>query len=128
MEIEKILNSKHTINLGSDHFVRFWSWKPNRKLNPQYRKIPDIEKGGLIVIHRSLIDDKKNGLQKNEFHESMISFDTPEVRLVFPQGPFWTAVSLDIPTLHVEPSLLCDPAKGGCGDHGFIRAGRWLVA
>jgi hypothetical protein len=27
--------------------------------------------------------------------------------------------------LHVEPSVLC-PA--GCGDHGFIREGRWVGA
>lgn len=27
--------------------------------------------------------------------------------------------------LHVEPSILC-PA--GCGDHGFVRDGRWVPA
>lgn len=39
-------------------------------------------------------------------------------------GHTWTVHSLD--PLHLEPSLLCT-AKG-CGDHGFIREGRWIRA
>lgn len=27
--------------------------------------------------------------------------------------------------LHVEPSVLC---SAGCGDHGFVREGRWISA
>jgi hypothetical protein len=40
--------------------------------------------------------------------------------------PTWQVISLD--PLHLEPSLLCDPQRGGCGDHGFIRNGRWESA
>lgn len=36
-------------------------------------------------------------------------------------GPNWTLVSRD--PLHVEPSILC-----GCGEHGFIRDGKWIPA
>lgn len=35
--------------------------------------------------------------------------------------PYWTVESLD--PLTISPSVLCD-----CGDHGFIRNGRWVVA
>jgi len=40
------------------------------------------------------------------------------------QGPnrTWTLVLLD--PLHIEPSLLCRV----CGDHGFVRNGRWQSA
>lgn len=34
----------------------------------------------------------------------------------------WTLHSVD--PLHVEPSILCTV----CGDHGFIREGRWVRA
>lgn len=34
----------------------------------------------------------------------------------------WTLVSLE--PLHLEPSLLCR----ACGDHGFIRDGKWVPA
>ncbi len=40
-----------------------------------------------------------------------------------PVGPGeWTVVSAD--PLHLEPSILCTV----CGDHGFIRDGRWVPA
>ncbi|MCA1571927.1 MAG: hypothetical protein LC798_16775 [Chloroflexi bacterium] len=42
------------------------------------------------------------------------------------QHPVWQVVSLD--PLHLEPSILCTPEKGGCGNHGWIRDGRWVQA
>lgn len=36
--------------------------------------------------------------------------------------PVWTLVSLE--PLHLEPSILCQI----CGNHGFIRGGRWVSA
>lgn len=39
-------------------------------------------------------------------------------------GHVWTLVSVD--PLEMEPSLLC--TMPGCGDHGFIRGGRWVRA
>lgn len=38
----------------------------------------------------------------------------------------WTIVALD--PLTVTPSIHCVAAKGGCGLHGWIRAGRWVPA
>lgn len=43
-----------------------------------------------------------------------------------PDRPIWQVVSLD--PLHLEPSIHCDPEEGGCGTHGWIRDGRWVVA
>lgn len=37
-------------------------------------------------------------------------------------GPNWTLVSMD--PLHVEPSIHCL----SCGEHGFIRDGKWIPA
>lgn len=39
-----------------------------------------------------------------------------------PESRRWTLISLD--PLEVSPSLLCKL----CGDHGFIRGGRWIPA
>jgi len=39
------------------------------------------------------------------------------------ERPVWTVEALDPLTL--SPSVLCAPENGGCGAHGFIRAGRW---
>jgi hypothetical protein len=37
--------------------------------------------------------------------------------------PTWTVNSLD--PLDLDPSLLCAPERGGCGDHGYYKAGHW---
>ena len=40
-------------------------------------------------------------------------------------GPSWTATgSLEDGTLTLDPSLLCRT----CGDHGWVRDGRWVPA
>jgi hypothetical protein len=97
------------IDLGSGHTATFVSWSPDRELNPQYADLPDIERVGVIV-------DTGNGCK------SMAMFDLPAVRQVFPDRPVWTVESWDPLTL--SPSLLCKL----CGDHGFIREGRWVGA
>jgi hypothetical protein len=51
-----------------------------------------------------------------------IYFDTPEARAKLADGRnYWQVQSLD--PLTVSPSVLCY-----CGDHGFIREGRWVPA
>ncbi len=47
-------------------------------------------------------------------------------RKVFPDNQYWAVESWE--PLTVSPSLLCTPDKGGCGDHGFIKQGRWVLA
>lgn len=43
-------------------------------------------------------------------------------RIDVTSGNFHTLVSRE--PLHIEPSILCPV----CGDHGFIREGKWVVA
>ena len=98
------------MDLGHGHTLQFTSWSPDRELNPQYDGIPDIPKIGAIV-------DTGNGC------ENSIMFDLPGVREVIgPDRPVWQVQSWEPLTL--SPSLLCPL----CGDHGFIREGRWVPA
>ena len=102
------------IDLGYDHFLRYFCWKPDRELNPQYDGIPDIEKAGAIVRHKNKKDESEC--------MSAIRFDTEEVKQVFSHKSCWQVLSWEPLTLN--PSLLCLR----CGDHGFIRDGKWIPA
>jgi hypothetical protein len=79
-----------------------------------YTRGPDDVRVGALIWHRALDND--------DFvtdHAGGIYFDVPEAEGL--TGARWTLHSLD--PLHVEPSILCE-----CGDHGFIRDGRWVPA
>lgn len=57
--------------------------------------------------------------------EGSLFFDVPEVRKTYDsqsQNNRWTVESWDPLTL--SPSLLCQ----ACGNHGFIREGKWVPA
>lgn len=49
-----------------------------------------------------------------------VTFDVPAAEGL--PGPRWTVEQLD--PLTISPSVLC----GTCGNHGFIREGRWVPA
>lgn len=104
-------------DIGGGHRIRFTSWSPDRELNPQLAEIPDIERCGLLDEHVS-----KGGWDEGQVHVGSIMFDLPEVRAAFGnrERPYWQLESWD--PLTIFPSLLC-----GCGDHGFIREGRWVA-
>lgn len=36
------------------------------------------------------------------------------------QGPWWQRTGETFDTLQLSPSILSDPAKGGCGWHGYV--------
>jgi hypothetical protein len=65
-----------------------------------------------------LPNDKRNGGECR----SAIHFDIPTLREWFVEDHFWQVQSWE--PLTVSPSLLCT----ACGDHGFIREGRWVPA
>jgi hypothetical protein len=109
--IHEELKSSHDI--GHNHYFRFLSWKPDRDLNPQYDGIPDIDKCGGIIHHKS---------NDGTWCASAIHFDTEDVRKVFKPDHLWKVESWEPLTL--SPSLLCRR----CGDHGFIRDGKWIPA
>lgn len=104
----------YDLDLGYEHYLKFTSWRPDRELNPQYAEIPDIERCGAIVWHRN---KETGGVCCSGIH-----FDRPNVRAVFGDKTCWKVESED--PLTTSPSLLCMQ----CGDHGFIRNGKWIVA
>ncbi len=109
------------IDLGNGHTLRFTRWAPDRELNPQYDGVPDVERWGAIVGHPAGPHPLVPADESTGYCEGGITFDGPVQRQVHPCAPKWTVESWDPLTL--SPSLLC-----GCGDHGFVRAGRWAPA
>lgn len=101
-------------DLGHDHSYKFTSWNPDRELNPQFADLPDVPKFGLIVRH--LTADGQNCM-------GGVTFDGEVQRRLVPEQARWQVVSLEPATLEISPSLLCH-----CGDHGYIRGGRWVPA
>jgi len=99
------------IYLDKNHTLRFFSWSPDRELNPQYDGIPDDPKNGAIIAHKN---------SQGEYCEGAIRFDT-ETNKALGQEKVWKVESWEPLTL--SPSLLCH-----CGDHGFIREGKWVSA
>lgn len=99
------------LTLGDDHFAEFYGWYPDRNLNPQYAAFPDADRIGVIYYHKR----PDNG----KWCSGAIMFSTAPAPLT---GLRWTLESLD--PLTVSPSLLCQR----CGDHGFIRNGKWVRA
>lgn len=101
------------IDIGHGHTLRFFGWHPNRELNPQYADVADIERCTAEVAHAA---------PDGSPCASAAGLDSPEARRVFPARELWTVEAWDPLTL--SPSLLCMR----CGDHGFIRAGKWVPA
>lgn len=105
------------LDLGDDHKLWFTAFSPDRKLNPQYDGIPDCEKMGAVVSHIN----KDTGAQC----WSGINLRTPEMEELLRRGFYkeshvWSVDKWEPLTL--SPSLLCKL----CGDHGFIREGKWV--
>lgn len=106
------------IDLGHEHYATFYQWAPqdlpgNRK---QYGvPLPRVERAGMVVYH----PHKK---RPGQTCAASMMFDLPELRkypTAFPDRAVWQVVSWEPLTL--TPSLLCLE----CGDHGFVRGGRW---
>lgn len=102
-----------TIDIGDNHTIELIQWSPDRKLNPQYKDIPDISPIGAIVNHK-----KPDGSECF----SGVYFDLPNVEKIIGKPPLWHVEQLEPLTL--SPSILCLT----CGDHGFIRNGKWVKA
>lgn len=106
------------IDLGGGFAATFFTWDPNRDLNPQYVDVASVERAGII-------------LWKDGVAIAAPWFDTPETRAIPWTGKrvFWRVVSLD--PLHLEPSIQTYRYEGGHhvpDHHGFIRGGRWVPA
>lgn len=100
------------IDLGDGHSMKFTGYYPDRELNPHAKDHPDVEKFGALINHRR----PDNG----EECWSHVNFDGPVQRKVMPDAAIWKVESEDPLTL--SPSILCRL----CGDHGWIREGKWV--
>ena len=103
-------------DLGDDHYLRFFRWEPDDLPANRERygmPLPCVEKAGAIVRHKTA---------EGADCESAVHFDIPEALLMGGERNVWRVESWDPLTL--SPSLLCLL----CGDHGFIREGRWVRA
>jgi hypothetical protein len=104
--------SAEWIDLGDGHALRYVQWAPDRDLNPQHADLPDVQRYGADVRHTNPAGQPCMGY---------ITFDSDTARRIATGAPMWQVESFDPPSF--SPSLLCS-----CGDHGFIREGRWVRA
>lgn len=116
LELGQTARDELDIELGHGHFLRYFSWAPDDL--PGNREafgfpLPHVPKAGCTIVHR-----KPDGTECR----SAVHFDIPEMAAVVKAAGLWQVESWDPLTL--SPSLLCTE----CGDHGFIRAGRWVPA
>lgn len=101
------------IDLGDEHTAEWEGWYPDRKLNPGLADMPDVEKWGLTIYHKNPAGQDCAGF---------VTLDCEVQRRVEPnRSNRWTVENWDPLTL--SPSVLCS-----CGDHGWIREGRWVRA
>jgi len=99
--------------LGSDHWLRYIAFKPDRTIQEnaaRYREVADDERAGATIWHPSA----KDGTTCLSYIGLNAAVNT--------QAACWSVDSWDPLTL--SPSLLCTR----CGDHGFIRGGKWVPA
>lgn len=100
---EAIEEGRFVADLGDDHWLLSWYVTADGAVPGVDRATEERE--GAIVLHR-----QANG----HFCPGTVWF-RPGTR------PSWTVESWD--PLTISPSLLCH-----CGDHGFIREGKWVRA
>ena len=112
------LDDKDRTDLGSGHSIMIAVWDPDLELNPDCVKYKDnlpLKCSGII---RHQLPGVNPGTQGG-YCEGVVTFDSPIAREVF-SGPFWTVESWNQLTL--SPSILCR----SCGDHGYIKQGKWV--
>lgn len=98
------------IDLGHDHYLTFDSWCPDRELNPQYKDYPDVQRWGATIEHPNMQNPEQKHMGGLIFHGEVQDKISPYAK--------WDVESWE--PLTISPSVLCS-----CGDHGFVRNGRW---
>lgn len=106
---------RYDLDLGNDHYLTYVSWKPDylpANVAIFGDPLPDVEKAGASIWHLS------EGTEN--WHSGFVTFDIPETKKMGKVN-MWKVESWDPLTL--SPSILCS-----CGDHGYIREGKWVRA
>jgi hypothetical protein len=106
------------LDLGSGHVLRFSVWDPDLDLNPEVKE--RVQGLTLPATIGAIVSHRKNG----DSCDGFIYFDVPPAHWFNSESvgkQYWKVEKWDPLTL--SPSLLCH-----CGDHGFIREGRWVLA
>lgn len=101
-----------------------WSRGPDAQeaiyIGSEHMLSPFVQQGEETVIGYAVW----HHCQEGRWAAGGVYFDIPQLpaRIREDGRSTWTLVSSN--PLHVEPSILCR----ACGDHGFIRNGRWEAA
>lgn len=111
--MDSIPGESDPVDLGHGHTLRWAGWYPDRELNPHRADLPDVERYCALVEHRT--PDGRECL-------SAATLAGEVQARIEPGKPMWDVVSWEPLTL--SPSLLCRL----CGDHGWVREGRWVPA
>ena len=98
--------------LGHGHSAEYVSWAPDRALNPQHADLADVERYGILLKHSTPEGNACMGT---------VVFESEAAKRVSPGKDVWQVESWTPLTL--SPSVLCS-----CGDHGWIKEGRWIPA
>lgn len=107
-------DEEQVFELGDEHWGAFTRWAPDRTLNPRSAHLPDVERYAMTIYHKR----PDNG----QPCAGAVTFAGAVQREIEPDKVHvWAVESWD--PLTIAPSVLC-----GCGDHGFIREGRWVRA
>lgn len=101
-------------DLGCGHTFRYAAWAPDRDLNRHRAHLPDVDRYCVLIEHPR----PDNG----EPCSGAATLAGPVQAEIEPNKPTWAVEQWDPLTL--SPSVLC----GACGDHGWIRNGRWEPA
>jgi hypothetical protein len=110
-------------DLGSGHVFAWVTGDPESFPTDDVR-LKNWQGGGDNLV--GIIERHPRADDPGQIHEGGVYFiaaaSSPTARSI------WQVVSLE--PLHIEPSVHCvkDEQHRGCGNHGFIRDGRWVPA
>jgi len=97
-----------SIDLGSEHWAKPWVYEQGEPW------------GGFRLLHPKG-PSNTGAYADSDYCLGSVAFDIPEAITHNHKGPLWAVQSID--PLTISPSIAC-----GCGDHGFIRDGKWVSA
>lgn len=121
-----MLEDLNWIDLGEGHRYAVMSGKADHYLPASGAVLlPPASEEGYVLI--GIIENHPPADGREAWCGGFVSWAT----MINPSAeeanrPTWQLFRLD--PLHLEPSIHCLPAKGGCGSHGWIRSGRWVEA